>query len=102
MPLGRRATRRQITAGSHEQPVPPAVTVAIRIFRRSAAPPRQSETLTWARVHGSASALNELGRAYLVPGDAAIVERLLRSGRHAKAMTRAAPLWKGRAFHFPR
>ena len=82
-----------------ERPVPAVVTAAIRAFRQSAIPARQSGTLSWARVHASASALADLGGAYLRPPDSSIVERLLRSGRHAKATQHFCDRFSVR--HFP-
>jgi hypothetical protein len=85
-------------AESRERPVPAVVTAAIRAFRQSAIPPRQSGTLNWARVHASASALADLGHAYLRPADSCIVERLLRSGRHAKATQHFCDRFSARYF----
>jgi hypothetical protein len=88
-----------MSTGSHDQPVPPLVSTAIRAFQRRAIPHRQSETLSWARAHASASVLDDLARAYLTPADGTTVEHLLRSGRHAKATQHFCERFSAR--HFP-
>ena len=77
---------------------PPALSSVIRALRRGIRPPRSSEVLTWARSHVSASVLARLGRDYLRPSDAVVIERLLRAGRHKKAAQHFCDRFSGRLF----
>lgn len=94
----RRAAGPRLNSGSHVLSKSPALSSLIRAFRRRVRPPLSSQVVTWARAHASASVLAGLGREYLRPADALMIERLLRTGRHEKAAQHFCDRFSARCF----